>query len=270
MVGFLALLPPLLAAALLVAEAALPGDLVVPLASSWAVYAGLSAAVLAAILVAAWGRRDSAVLAGAWLFLFCGMMMLSLAEVVELAGAQGEAWVSDLFETAALFPLLIYTGFVAAPLRILVVGRRRTALYAVLAVALIVVVALLTLAPVLRPGPGAHGGPRVLRVVKPELDAVLLMPVALLLLALGAARRAYPYVFVGLGLLVMLPTDLLHHYHLANGLEIEEELAALLSLVSQLYVLIGAASCAVAGMRPADRLEGRLDDAPAEKPALPR
>ncbi len=266
MVGLVAFVPPLLAAALLVAEVALPGDLIVPLASSWPMYVGLSAAVLAAILVAAWGRRDSAVLASAWLFLFCGMMLLSLSELVELVGFRGDAWVSDLFETAAFFPLLIFTGYVAAPLRILVVGRRRTALYAVLAIVLILVVALLTLAPWLRPGPGAHGGPRVLRVVKPELDAVLLMPLALLLLALGAARHAAPYVFVGLGLLAMLPTDLLNHYHLANGLAIEEELAALLSLVSQLYVLIGAVSCAMEGMRRAQR----LDDAPAEQPARPR
>ena len=63
----------------------------------------------------------------------------------------------------------------------------------------------------------------------------------------------------------MLPTDLLSHYYLANGLAIEDQAAALLSLVSQLYVLIGAASCAVAGMRPAER----PDDLPAGKPALP-
>jgi hypothetical protein len=265
MVALLALVPPLVAAALLVGEATLPGDLIVPLASSWPVYVGLSAVMLAAILVAAWGRRDSAVLGSAWLFLFCGMVMLSLSELVELLGSQGGSWVSDLFEIAAFFPLLIYTGYVAAPLRILVVGRRRRTLYAILAASLIVLVALLTIAPWLRPGPGAHGGPRLLRVLKPELDAVLLLPVALMLLALGAARRAYPYLFVGLGLLVMLPTDLLSHYHLANGLAIEEELAALLSLVWQLYVLIGAAVCAVARMKQADR----LDEASAEKAALP-
>ena len=105
MVVLLALVPPVLAAALLVAEAALPGDLIAPLVSSWPVYAGLSAAALAAILVAAWGRRDSAALSSAWLFLFCGMMLLSLCELVELVGFQSDPWVSDVFETAAFFPL---------------------------------------------------------------------------------------------------------------------------------------------------------------------
>ena len=257
MVALLALVPPLLVAALLLAEAALPGDLIAPLLSSWTASFALSVVVLAAILAAAYRRRESAILASAWLFLFCGMMLLLLAELVELISPRSDAWITDIFETAAFAPLLIYVGYVAAPLRLLVLGRRRSALYALLGLALLLVVAALTLAPWMRPGAGAHGGAgRVLPLVKPELDALLLMPLALMRFALGAARHSHPYLLVGLGLLLMLPADLLGRYHLASGLAIHEQAAALLHIASQLYVLVGAASGAASGWGAAQRAGG--------------
>lgn len=250
MVALLALLPPALAGILLAVDAALTGDFLAAVASSWAVYIGLSVAVLLAILAAAYARRDNVILSSAWLFLFCGMILLSLAELLEMLNA-GAPWIVDLFETAAFAPLLIFVGYVAAPLRILVLDRRRATLYALIALGLILVVALLTLAPWLRPGGGRHAA-RLLSALKPELDALLLAPLAVLLLALGAARRARPYLFVGLGLLLMLPSDLFSHYHVLSSVELHEQLATVLLLTSQVYVLIGALGCAIAGCRDGD------------------
>ncbi len=251
MVSLLALLPPALAAALLAVDRAVAGDLVSALASSWAVYLGLSLAVLAAILAAAYARRDSVILSSAWLFLFCGMLLLSLAELLEMLRVAGPPWVSDLFEVGAFAPLLIFAAYVAAPLRILVLGRRRTVLYAALALGLVFAVMALTLAPWLRAGV-APGRGRPFVALKPELDALLLSPLALLLLALGTARRSHPYLFVGLGLFMMLPADIIGSYHLLRGGALGEQLAAVLSLASQIYVLTGALLCAVSGCRDAE------------------
>ena len=110
MVTLLALLPPALAAILLAVDAALPANLLTALSSSWSVYLGLSVAVLLAILAAAYVRRDSLMLSSAWLFLFCGMMLMSLAELLELLHIAGPPWVSDLFEAAGFFPLLIFAA----------------------------------------------------------------------------------------------------------------------------------------------------------------
>lgn len=244
----LALLPLALAAVLLAVDAAVAGDLLVVLSSSWAAYLALSFAVLAAILAAAYARRDNVILSSAWLFLFCGMMLLSLAELLEMSAAAQSWWVSDLFETAGLVPVLIFVGYVSAPLRILVLDRRRAILYAVIAAAVILLVALLTFVPWLRPGGRPHPG-RLLRVLKPELDALLLSPLALLLLTLGAVRRAQPYLFVGIGLLLMLPSDLFSHYHAVSRVALHEQLATMLLFMSQLYVLTGALACVLTGCR---------------------
>lgn len=241
----LALLPPVLAGVLLAVDAAVAGDLLAALPSWWAAYLVLSAAVLLAILSAAYARRDNVTLSSAWLFLFCGMILLSLAELLEMWPASSP-WIVDIFETTALVPLLIFVGYVSAPLRILVLDRRRTTLYVLIASAVILTVALLTLAPWLRSGGRPHFG-RLLRVLKPELDALLLSPLALLLLALGAAQRAQPYLFVGLGLVLMLPSDLFSHYHVLSRVALHEQLAAILLFMSHLYVLVGALSCARAG-----------------------
>ena len=243
MVTPLALLPPAVAAVLLAVDALVAGDVVIAVVSSWALYLGLSLAVLLAVLAAAYARRDNAVLSSAWLFFFCGMLFLSLAELLEMLQVSGPPWVSDLFEVAGFVPLLIFAAYVAAPLRILVVGRRRAALYAVLGLGLILLVVALTLPPWVGGGAARHGG-RWFLVLKPELDALLLLPLALLLLVLGAARRSHPYLFVGLGLLLMLPADLLGYYHLLSGVGLHERLAAVLSVASQIYMLIGALACA--------------------------
>jgi hypothetical protein len=242
MVIVLVLLPLSVAGSLLALELAFPADLVVPLASSPVLYPLLAGATLLAILVSAYRSRFSVVLLSAWLFLFCGALLLSVAQLIELfRGSQGE-WASDIVEAVAFVPLLMFTGFVAAPLRLLAIGRRRRLLLVVLIAVFVLLVALIAAGPWL----GALGArspelqPRLLALLKPELDALLLVPLALLLLAFGLSRPARPYWFIGLGLLAMLPADVLGHYHLLSSLPIQEQLATLLDLTSQAYFLFGA------------------------------
>jgi hypothetical protein len=253
MVAVLALVPLAIAGALLAFEVAFPGDFVIPLVSSPLLYPLLAVVTLAAILVAAYRCRASVRLTSAWLFLLCSMLLLSVAEIAEMhSSAEGAA---DVFETVALVPLLIFTGYVAAPLRLVAVGRRRMQLLGGLSIAFVLAVAALAAGPLLLPaGAQEHLQPaRLLPLLKPELDAILLVPLALLLVAFGSAPPARPYWFVGLGLLAMLPADVFGHYHLLTDVAVHDQLAALLRLLSQVYVLTGAVLRAATGTgRPAD------------------
>jgi hypothetical protein len=246
MVALLALLPLAIAGGLLAFEVTLPGDIVIPLVSSPLLYPLLTAAALAAILAAAWRSRANVLLSSAWLFLLCSILLISVAEITEMhSGAEG---VADAFEAVALVPLLFFAGYVAAPLRLLGVtaGRLRLALLAAVSIAFVLAVAALAAGPLLVAA-GSLQPARLVPLLKPELDAVLLVPLAVLLVAFGAAPTARPYWFVGLGLLAMLPADVFGHYHVLTDLAIHDQLSALLRLLSQVYVLIGAMLRATAG-----------------------
>jgi MYXO-CTERM domain-containing protein len=177
-------------------------------ASSPWIYVGLVLAVLAALLAAAWRRRDNAVLLSAWLFLFCGMILVSLGQLIDFYAVQEEAWSSELLEAAAFVPLLIFALYVAAPMRLLLLSRRREVLFWVLGILI--------------------------------FAGVLLGPVGVFVISLGWLRGREPYPLIGLGLLFSLPADILEHYHLLSHRAQQGQLALLFVLVSQLYFLVGA------------------------------
>jgi len=261
----LAVLGPLLVPLALFALQRLLGfRLLSMLAGSPWVYLALVLVVLAALLAAAYRRRDNVTLMSAWLFLFCGMVLVSLGQLIDLYAPRGEPWSSELVEEAAFLPLLIFALYVAAPLRLLVMPRRRRLLFGILGAALFAAVTAAVLTPWLAARRGASL-PRdlghLLHLVHPLLDVLLLLPVAVFLLALGGLRCREPYPLIGLGLLLTVPADILDHYHLLSGLALQGELAFLLALSSQLYFLGGALICATCRTRERGR---RAETAPGE------
>jgi hypothetical protein len=100
---------PLAAAAALVAADRLPGA-AGWLASSPAFASALAAVVLAAILVAAIRHRDNPMLMSAWLFFFCGEIILALGWIVEpFVPAEGH-WIEEIFELVAFVPLIVFVA----------------------------------------------------------------------------------------------------------------------------------------------------------------
>ncbi len=244
----LALLAPLLVGAALYAlQLLLRLDLPSLLASSPWIYVGLVLAVLAALLAAAWRRRDNAVLLSAWLFLFCGMILVSLGQLTDFYAVREEAWSSEVLEAAAFVPLLIFALYIAAPMRLLLLPRRREVLFWVLGVLVFAVVAALVLVPWLNAGgSSAHRGEarQLLLLAQPLLDVLLLGPVSVFVISLGWLHGREPYPLIGLGLLFSIPADVLEHYHLFSQRALQGQLALLFVLVSQLYFLVGALLCA--------------------------
>jgi hypothetical protein len=244
----IALLAPLFAGAALDAlQLLLRFDLPSLLASAPWIYLGLVLAVLAALLAAAWRRRDNTVLLSAWLFLFCGTVLLSLGQHVDFYAVQEEAWSSEVLEAAAFVPLLIFALYIAAPMRLLLLPRRREALFWVLGVLIFAAVGVLVLVPWLKAG-GASQHPGQVRhlmlLAQPLLDVLLLGPVSVFVISLGWLHGREPYPLIGLGLLFTVPADVLEHYHLLSHRALQGQLALLFVLVSQLYILGGALLCA--------------------------
>ncbi len=250
MVELFLILPLALCGLLLALELALPLGVLTVLTHSALFYTLLSIAVMGAILAAAFRRRDSATLLSSWLFLFCGILLFSLSELVELLLPADYVWVSEVFEAASFFPLAIGVAYAAAPLRILILPARRRTAYLLLAVVLLAAVGVVIFLPWLAPWPRtpqdllrAHS----LLLLKPLLDALLVVPLAVVILVLGLRSGRNPFLLIGIGLLLALPGDILESYHLFTGRLFQEQLGHLLAIASQLYILAGALLCALFG-----------------------
>jgi hypothetical protein len=252
MVTLFLVLPLGLCGLLLALEAALPLGILSTLSGSALFYSLLSAAVLGATLAAGFRRRESPTLLAAWLFLFCGLLLFSLSELVELLVTEPFLWTAEVFEAASFFPLAIAVGYLAAPLRILILPARRRAACWAAAAAFLAAVCLVMLLPWLvlsRPSAPSVPLGHALLVLKPLLDALLVAPLAVVILVLGVRAGGAPFLLIGLGLLLALPADVLDSFHLASGSELQEKLAHLLAIGSQLYILAGGLLCALSGPR---------------------
>ncbi len=242
MVAFALLAPLIVGAALCALQLLLRLDLPSLFASSPWIYVALVLAVLAAVLAAAWRRKDNAVLLSAWLFLFCGMILVSLGQLVDFYALR-EAWSSEVLEAAAFVPLLIFALYIAAPMRLLLLPRRREVLFWILGVLIFAAVAALVLVPWLSAGGlSLHRGQarQLMLLAQPLLDVLLLGPVSVFVISLGWLHGREPYPLIGLGLLFTIPADVLEHYHLFSQRAVQGQLALLFVVVSQLYFLAGA------------------------------
>src|SRR5271169_579413 len=129
MVIFLLLYPIIAAAALFAVDAALPIKLVNVMVGSVVFTTVASLVVLTAVLVAAYRQRDNPVLMSAWLFLFCGLIILSLGSLIEPFLSGSESWAEELFSTASFFPLMFFSLSIASPVRLLIFSRRQRILF---------------------------------------------------------------------------------------------------------------------------------------------
>jgi hypothetical protein len=243
MVIFLSLYPLLFVGALFALDIPLPIELVAITASSPVIISVLSVLTLAAVLVAAYRRRENTLLMSAWLFLFCGLVVLSLGSLLDPFLLGADAWVEELFATAAFFPLLFFAVLIASPVRLLILPRRRRALYLTTGVVVLVAVFAVVFLPWLftYEGPRLHGSVRhLLALARPVLDTVLAEPLALLVLVIGLASGSGPYFLVGIGLLLFIPEDILDHFQLLQQMDPHGLLSNLISIASRLYLLNGA------------------------------
>jgi len=225
------LLAPLAVGVVLYAvDAALPMDLVIVMNGSLIFTAVLSVVLLAAVLAAAWRNRENAVLMSAWLFLFCGLTILSIASLIDPFFPGADSWTEELVSTASFFPLLFFAVYIASPLRLMLVTQRRR----LLSVAGGVVA-------LLYEGPRLHSTTKhLLHLAKPVLDTLLVEPIALMVLAMGFTRGGRPYVLTGLGLVLLIPEDILEHFQLLQQMDPHGQISILVSVVSRLYLLTGA------------------------------
>lgn len=236
-------LPAALVAGLLAVDLALPADLIRTLGGSAALTAALSVLTLGAILAAAFRIKDRAHLRSAWLFLFCGVAILSLASLVEAIGPGSESWTEELLSAASFFPLLFFAAYIATPLRLLIFSRRRRVLFAAAGIGVFLGVFALVFFPWLLTyeGPRLHASVKhLLRLTQPALDTILVEPIALLVLVIGLAGGGGPYVLVGVGLLLFIPEDVVNHFQLLREAAPHEPYSDLLSIASRLYLLSGA------------------------------
>jgi len=238
------LIYPLVAlAALFVVDLYLPMELVAFTASSPIIVAALSALTLVGVLAAAYRRKDNPVLMSAWLFLFCGLLVLTLGSLMDPFLSGSDAWVDELVAAAAFFPLLFFVALIASPMRLLMLTRRQRILYAVLGAAAVLAVFAVVFLPWLLAfeGPSTRASARhVLVLARPVLDAVLTVPLALAVLVLGFRRGGAPYLLVGIGLLLFIPEDIFEHFQLLREEQLRGMLPNLISLGSRLYLLNGA------------------------------
>ena len=149
----------------------------------------------------------------------------------------------------------MFVAYVVSPLRIIILPRSRTRTSLVLAGFLLAAAAAVALVPVAIGLGGARRLPpsdQLLHVSQVVLDMVLLEPLAVALLAIGISRSSAPYAFLGAGLVLLLPEDLLMGYGLFASADLFGRYAHLAFVVSQLYILNGAL-LAAARRRAADR-----------------
>jgi hypothetical protein len=144
---------------------------------------------------------------------------------------------------AAFVPFAAFALQIASPLTIVFASRRRFVGLIVVVVALFAAVALVELLPVLAGATAEHplrGLHSTLAMVRPFLDVLLFLPLAAVVAFAGLRRRGESYVAVGLGILAMLPGDVLFHYDLLTGKPGLEEAAFAFTAVSLLYFAIGS------------------------------
>jgi hypothetical protein len=243
MVIILFVIPLVAVVALYVLDIFLPMELISTLTGSVPFIAALSVLVLAAILVAAYRRKDNPLLMSAWLFLLCGVIILSLAALVDPFISGSESWTEELLSAASFFPLLLFATFIASPVRLLILPRRQRILYLVAGIVVFLGVCALVVLPwlLVYEGPRLHASTKhLLRLVKPILDTILAEPIAVLVLVIGLAGGGEPYVFIGFGLLLLVPEDVLDHFQLLRELDPHNLFSNLISIASRLYLLIGA------------------------------
>jgi hypothetical protein len=243
MVIFLSVYPIIVAAGLFSLDMALPAELISAMSGSVVFTAVLSLSILATILVAAYRRRDNTVLMSAWLFLFCGLAILFLGALVDPFVPGSESWVEELFETASFFPLLFFALYIASPVRLLILPRRQRMLFLVAGVVVLLAVSAVVFLPWLLAyeGPRLHASTKhLLRLAKPVLDTLLAEPLALLVLAIGLTSGSGPYLLMGLGLLLIIPEDILSHFQLLSQWEAYGLFSNLISVAARLYLLNGA------------------------------
>jgi len=243
MVIFLLLYPIVAAVGLFVLDSALSHGLLNLVSSSAVFTAVLSLAVLTTILIAAYRKRANPVLRSAWLFLFCGLVVLFLGSLIEPFLSDNSPWAEELFATASFFPLLFFSLSIASPLRLLMLSRRQRALYAVAGVVALLAVFAAVFLPwlLIYEGPRLHASTKhLLRLSKPVLDTLLAEPLALLVLVIGLTSGSSPYLFIGLGMLLLIPQDILEHFQLLRSMDPHNQLAALFSIASRLFLLNGA------------------------------
>jgi hypothetical protein len=182
-------------------------------------------------------------LRSAWLFLFCGLVILFLGSLIDPLFPGDESWVEELFATASFFPLLFFSLSIASPVRLLMLSRRQRMLYSVAGIAVLLAVFAAVFLPwlLIYEGPRLHVSTKhLLRLTKPVLDTILAEPLALLVLVIGLTSGSGPYLFIGLGMLLLLPQDILEHFQLLRHADPHHELAAVISIASRLYLLNGA------------------------------
>jgi hypothetical protein len=243
MVIVLLIYPIVVAAGLFALDAVLPVELVNTMSSSIVFTAVLSLLVLTAVLAAAYRRKDNPVLMSAWLFLFCGLAVLSLGALIDPFLSGSESWAEELFATASFFPLLFFSLYIASPLRLLILSRRQRTLYAVAGIVVLLAVFAIVFLPwlLLYEGPRLHATTKhLLRLSKPVLDTLLAEPIGLLVLVIGLTSGSGPYMFIGLGLMLFIPEDILDHFQLLRQVDPHGQLASLISVASRLYLLNGA------------------------------
>jgi len=243
MVIFLALYPLVVVGALFALDIPLPVELVSVTAGSPFILAVLSVCTLAAVLAAAYRRKDTPVLRSAWLFLFCGIVILSLGSLVDPFLLVGDAWVEELFATTAFFPLLFFAVLIASPVRLLIIPRRQRILYLTAGIVVLVAVFAAVFFPwlLLYEGPRLHGSSRhLLALARPVLDTLLAEPIALLVLVIGLTSGSGPYFLVGIGLLLFIPEDIIDHIQLLRQVDPHGLITNLISIASRLYLLNGA------------------------------
>jgi hypothetical protein len=243
MVIVLLIYPIVVAAGLFALDAVLPVELVNTMSSSIVFTAVLSLLVLTAVLAAAYRRKDNPVLMSAWLFLFCGLAVLSLGALIDPFLSGSESWAEELFSTASFFPLLFFSLYIASPLRLLILSRRQRTLYAVAGIVVLLAVFAIVFLPwlLLYEGPRLHASTKhLLRLSKPVLDTLLAEPIGLLVLVIGLTSGSGPYMFIGLGLMLFIPEDILDHFQLLRQVDPHGQFANLISIASRLYLLNGA------------------------------
>jgi hypothetical protein len=243
MVILLALYPLAAAAGIILLDRLFPLGIGAFVTSTPTFFAGLCAVVLAATVLAALRQRQTLVLLSAWLFFFCGEAILALGYIMEpFVPAEGH-WIEEVFEIVSLFPLLVFVAYIASPLRIMILPRSRTRAWPVLGVLLLAGAAAIAFVPWILGLEGARRSStpeNVLHLSQAVLDMILLEPIALVLLVIGITQSSLPYVFLGVGLALLLPEDLLAGYVYLHGSDFVGQYAHLVFVVSQLYLLNGA------------------------------
>jgi hypothetical protein len=249
MVILLALYPLAAAAGIVLLDRLFPVGIVAFVTSAPTFSAVVCAVVLAAIIVAALRQRENIVLLSAWLFFFCGEMILALGYIMEPFVPPGAHWIEEVFELVSLFPLLVFVAYIASPMRILILPRARMRGQLVLGAFLLIGAAAIAFVPWILGFEGSRQNTtpeNILHLSQTVLDIVLLEPIALVLLAIGVSSSSLPYVFLGVGLTLLLPEDMLGGYVYLHGGGFFSQYAHLVFVVSQLYILNGAL---LAGLR---------------------